>query len=76
MIALLSNGEYIINGCDNINDFLIEYVSYLGCMDTKVFKILVHSNEMTVNELVEYINRHCYPDEDIVEIYELGKKFY
>lgn len=77
MIALLNSNFYFCSGEDNVKDFLIAYVEYIGGIDTKVFKILANSGEMTVKELIEYINNRCYNyDEKIQEIYELGKKFY
>ena len=77
MIALLNSHSYFCSGEDNVKDFLIAYAEYIGSIDTKVFKILANSGEMTVKELIEYINNHCYSyDEKIQEIYELGKKFY
>lgn len=75
MIALLDNEEYFVSGDDNINDFLIAYADYIG-LDMKIFKILANSNEMTTNELVSYINRYCNRNEEIIEIYEVGKKIY
>lgn len=74
MIALLNGGRHFISDyADNINDFLIDYASYIGACDMKVFKILVNSNEMSTEELIEYINENAYSHEDeIVEIYELG----
>jgi hypothetical protein len=42
----------------------------------KIFTILANSNEMSVEELVAYINNRCYGSEEIVEIYEVGKKAY
>ena len=76
MIALLNHEyDYYISGEDNIKDFLISYANYIG-LDMKVFNILVSSGEMSDRELVEYINKHCYTSEEIVEIYEIGKKLY
>lgn len=76
MIAIL-NRSYYMNGCDNIKDFLIAYVEYIGCNDTKAFRILANSDEMSVEELVSYINNNCYDyDDRIVEIYTLNKKLY
>lgn len=77
MVALLNNGQYFIDGCENINEFLIAYAKYIGAIDLKVFKILADSNAMSTKELVEYINdnTHSY-DDKIVEIYEVGKKIY
>lgn len=74
MIALLDGGRYFISDyADNINDLLIDYASYIGAIDMRVFKILVNSNEMSTDELIEYINQHAYSYEDkIVSIYELG----
>lgn len=77
MIALLNDGYYFMDGCKNINEFLISYVEYDGAIDTKVFKILANSNEMSTEELIEYINDNMYSyDNKIVEIYEVGKKVY
>ena len=77
MIALLNNGHFFIDGCENINEFLIAYVEYIGAVDKKVFTILANSNEMSTEELIEYINDNTYSYEDkIVEIYEIGKKIY
>lgn len=40
----------------------------------RVFKILVNSNEMSIEELIEYINENAYSYEDkIVSIYKLGE---
>lgn len=76
MIALLNHEyDYYISGEDNIKDFLISYANYIG-LDMKVFNILVSSGEMSDKELVAYINNRCYASEEIVEIYELGKKLY
>lgn len=74
MIALLNGGRHFISDyADNINDFLIDYASYIGACDMKVLKILVNSNEMSTEELIEYINENAYSYEDkIAEIYELG----
>jgi hypothetical protein len=78
MIALLNSGCYFISDyADNINDFLIDYASYIGALDMKVFKILVSSNEMSIKELIEYINNNAYSHDDkIMEIYELGKNIF
>lgn len=78
MIALLNGGRHFISDyADNINDFLIDYASYIGASDMKVFKILANSNEMSTEELIEYINENAYSYEDkIAEIHELGKKIY
>ena len=58
MIALLDGGRYFISDyADNINDLLIDYASYIGAIDMRVFKILVNSNEMSTDELIEYINK-------------------
>lgn len=76
MIALLNDGfTYFIDNQKNIRDFLISYANYIG-LDIKIFSILANSGEMTVNELVEYINRFCGIGEGINEIYEIGKKVY
>lgn len=76
MIALLNSGSYYIDGQENVKDFLISYARHIG-FDMKVFGILANSGEMSVQELVEYINNHCWSGDDgIDEIYELGKKFY
>ena len=77
MIALLNNGQYFIDGCESIKEFLISYVEYIGAVDKKVFTILANSNEMSTEELIEYINRSVYSyDDKIIEIYEVGKKIY
>lgn len=77
MIALLNSNGYFIDGCENINEFLIAYVEYIGSIDKRVFKILADSNKMSTEELIEYINDNVYSYEDkIVEIYEIGKKIY
>lgn len=77
MIALLNSGCYFIDGCENINEFLIAYVEYIGSIDKKVFKILADSNKMSTEELIEYINDNTYSyDDKISEIYEVGKKIY
>ena len=77
MIAILKNGGHFMDGYENINEFLIAYVEYIGSIDKKAFKILVDSNEMSTEELIEYINDNTYSYEDkIQEIYELGKKIY
>lgn len=76
MIAILSSG-YFIDTYEKVEDFLIAYASYIGGIDTKAFTILANSNEMTIEELIKYINDHCYNyDDKIVEIYELNKKIY
>ena len=78
MIALLNSGCYAANDyVDNINDFLVNYASHIGAIDMKVFRILVSSNEMSTEELIEYINDNVYSYEDkIVEIYKLGDQIY
>lgn len=77
MIAILNNGGHFIDGYENINEFLIAYVEYVGAIDIKVFKILVDSNEMSKEELIKYINDNVYSyDDKIVEIYEVSKKIY
>lgn len=77
MMALLKNNGHFIDGCENIKDFLIAYVEYAGSIDKKVFKILVDSNKMSTEELIEYINDNTYSyDDKIEEIYEIGKKLY
>ena len=77
MIAILNNGRYFMDGYENINEFLITYVEYIGSIDKKVFKILADSNKMSTEELIEYINDNTYSyDDRIVEIYELSKKLY
>ena len=77
MIALLNDGYYFVDGCKNINEFLISYVEYDGAIDAKVFKILANSNEMSTEELIEYINDNMYSyDNKIVKIYEVGKREY
>lgn len=76
MIALLKSGSYYIDGQENVKDFLISYARHIG-FDMKVFGILANSGEMSVQELVEYINNHrCAGDDGIDEIYEIGKKHY
>lgn len=75
MIALLNNDEYFYDDQTSVKDFLISYANYIG-LDMKIFKILADSGEMSTKELVEYINRFCYDQEVINEIYEIGKKLY
>lgn len=76
MIAILNSGHFM-DDYENINEFLIAYVEYIGSIDKKVFKILACSNKMSTEELIEYINDNTYSyDDRIVEIYELGKKLY
>lgn len=77
MVALLRNNEYFIGGHKNINEFLTAYAEHIGAVDMKVFRVLANSNEMSTKELVEYINNQSYSWEDeIAEIYEIGKKIY
>ena len=77
MIALLNSSGHFIDGYENINEFLIAYVEYIGSIDKKVFKILADSNKMSTEELIKYINDNVYSYEDkIAEIYEIGKKIY
>ena len=78
MIALLDSGYYVANDyVDNINDFLVNYVSHIGAIDMKIFRILVNSNEMSTEELIEYINNNVLSYEDrILEVYELGNQIY
>lgn len=77
VVALLNSGCYFINGCENINEFLIAYVEYIGIIDRKVFKILADSNKMSIEELIKYINDNVFSyDDKILEIYEVGKKIY
>lgn len=76
MIALLSSGSYFIDSQENVKDFLISYAKHIG-VNVKVFGILANSEEMSVKELVEYINSDTWSAEDeICEIYGIGKKFY
>lgn len=76
MIALLSSGSYFIDGQENVKDFLISYAKHIG-FDMKIFGILANSGEMSVKELVEYINNNCWSGDDgIDEIYEIGKRLY
>ena len=75
MIALLDDYTYFYDDQANIRDFLISYANYIG-IDMKIFRILVNSGEMSTKELVEYVNRFCYQNESISEIYEIGKKLY
>lgn len=77
MIALLNYGGYFIGSYENINEFLIAYAKHIGNIDTKVFEILANSNEMPTEELIKYINDNCYSiEEEITDIYEIGKKIY
>ena len=75
MIALLNSGHYFISDyAENINDLLIDYASYIGAVNMRVFKILVNSNEMSTEELIKYINEDAYSYEDkIISIYKLGE---
>ena len=75
MIALLNDDRYFYDDQGNVRDFLCSYANYIG-FDKKIFTILANSGEMSVKELVEYINNRCYASEEIVEIYEIGKKLY
>ena len=75
MIALLADDKYYYDDQDDIRVFLISYAQYISC-HTKAFEILANSEEMSIKELVEYLNNHCYSDEEIIEIYEIGKKLY
>lgn len=75
MIALLGDDKYFYDNQTNTRDFLISYANYIG-LDMKIFNILANSGEMSVKELVEYINRYANYDEVINEIYEIGKKMY
>lgn len=76
MIALLGSGSYFIDSQENVKDFLISYARYIGA-NVKIFSILANSEEMSVKELVEYINGDTWSAEDeICEIYEIGKKLY
>ena len=77
MIALLNSGEYFMEGCEDINEFLFNYAEYVGGGDLRVLKILINSNAMSTSELVDYINKYfCSYNETINEIYEAGKKIY
>lgn len=76
MVALLQYDKYYYDDKKNVKDFLISYADYIGVIDTKIFKILANSEEMSVEELVSYINRLASYDDEIVEIYEVGKKVY
>ena len=78
MIALLNSGYYVANDyVGNINDFLVNYISHIGAIDMKIFRILVSSNEMSTEELIEYINDNVLSYEDkILEIYKLGNQIY
>lgn len=75
MIALLDCDTYFYDDKTNVRDFLISYANYIG-LNMKIFNILANSGEMSTKELVEYINRYCYSNEAINEIYEIGKKLY
>ena len=75
MITLLDDGTYFYDDQTNVRDFLISYAKYIG-LDIKIFSILANSEEMSIKELVEYINRFCYSHEVITQIYEVGKKLY
>ena len=77
MIAILNDCGYFMDGHDNVRDFLVAYVENIGIIDVKAFRILASSIEMTVEELINYINSNCYNyGYKIAEIYELGKKYY
>lgn len=77
MIALLNEGYYFDNGCEDINKFLTDYVEYIDSLDKKVFEILANSNAMSTSELIKYINDNTYFYGDkIVEVYEVGNKIY
>lgn len=75
MIALLEDDRYYYDDQDDIRVFLISYAQYISC-HTKIFDILARSEEMSIKELVEYINNHCYAGESIIEIYEIGEKLF
>ena len=75
MIALLNYGTYFVDGQENVKDFLISYANYIG-LDMKIFTILADSDEMSTKDLVEYLNRYCGTNEEILEIYEIGKKHF
>lgn len=75
MIALLVDDRYFYDDKTNIRDFLMSYAKFIG-FDMKIFTILANSSEMSAKDLVEYINNRCYGSEEIVEIYEIGKKIY
>ena len=75
MIALLEDDRYYYDDKTNIRDFLISYAKYIS-VGTKIFEVLARSEEMSIGELVEYINNHCYTGESIIEIYEIGKKLF
>lgn len=75
MIALLVDDRYFYDDQTNVRDFLMSYANFIG-FDKKIFAILANSGEMSVKELVEYINNRCYASEEIKEIYEIGKKLY
>lgn len=77
MMALSNDDKHFASCCIGIKDFLIAYARHIGNIDMKVFEILVNSNEMSTEELVKYINDNSYSREDeITEIYEVGKKVY
>ena len=75
MIFLLDDDKYYIIRDDNIRDALISYADYIG-IDGKIFRVLAKSEEMSVKELIEYINRFSYNGDYIAEVYEIGKKIY
>ena len=75
MIALLNDYTYFYDDKTNVRDFLVSYANYIG-FDMKIFNILANSGEMSIEELVNYINRFARVDEQINEIYEIGKKMY
>lgn len=76
MIAIIGEDKIYINQeVDNVKDFLISYAEYIY-IDTKIFKILVKSNELTTSELVDYINDNCGYEENIQEIFEIKNKIY
>ena len=75
MIALLNGDKHYMCCCKDIKDFLVAYAIHIGGIDTKVFEILVNSNQMSTEELIKYINDNVYSWEDeITEIYEVGEK--
>ena len=75
MIALLGDDKYYVGVHDNTREFLLSYAEYIG-LDMKIFKTLANSDEWSIKDLVDYINRYGIYDEVIEEIYEIGQKLF
>lgn len=74
-IAILQDGHFC-SQANNLRDFLRMIVAEKACHD-KYFDILLESNKLTLDELIQYANQHLLiMDDEITEIFVLGEKVY